>query len=126
MGADVRVHDPYVEHWWEFKAQDSYPSKARFLHRQEKLKELEIERDLHAAFAGADAVVLAVRHEEYLQLEPDAVVTMVGRPCLIVDCFCMLDDAQIRRYFELGCEVKGMGRGHLQRIKNAVRKATNP
>ena len=21
MGADVRVHDPYVEHWWEFEAQ---------------------------------------------------------------------------------------------------------
>ena len=26
MGADVRVHDPYVEHWWEFEAQDDYPA----------------------------------------------------------------------------------------------------
>lgn len=121
MGADVRVHDPYVEHWWEFKAQDTYPSKAQFFHRQDKLKELEIEKDLQAAFGNADAIVLAVRHSEYLQLEPEEVVSMVGKPCLIVDCFCMLDDDQIRRYFELGCEVKGMGRGHLQRIKNEVR-----
>ncbi len=121
MGADMRVHDPYVEHWWEFKAQDTYPSKAQFFHRQEKLSQLEIEKDIQTAFAGADAVIFAVRHEQYLALEPDEVVAMVGKPCLIVDCFCMLDDAQIRRYFELGCEVKGMGRGHIQRIKNAVR-----
>jgi UDP-N-acetyl-D-glucosamine dehydrogenase len=25
MGADVKVHDPYLEHWWEFEAQDTYP-----------------------------------------------------------------------------------------------------
>ena len=32
------------------------------------------------------------------------------------------DDATIARYFELGCEVKGLGRGHIQRIKQAVRR----
>ena len=25
MGAEIRVHDPYVEHWWEFEQQDTYP-----------------------------------------------------------------------------------------------------
>jgi len=123
MGADVRVHDPYVENWWEFKAQDTYPSKARFFHRQDKLRDLEIESDMTKALAGADAIVLAVRHEPYLGLEPDEVVAMVGQPCLIVDCFCVLDDEQIQRYFELGCEVKGMGRGHIQRIKRSVRSS---
>jgi hypothetical protein len=34
-----------------------------------------------------------------------------------------LDDAKIRRFFELGCEVKGLGRGHVKRIKDDVRKA---
>jgi UDP-N-acetyl-D-glucosamine dehydrogenase len=34
-----------------------------------------------------------------------------------------LNDDQIRRYFELGCEVKGMGRGHVKRIKDEVRDA---
>ena len=40
MGAEIRVHDPYVEHWWELEAQDTYPapghSLARFFRRQEQ------------------------------------------------------------------------------------------
>ena len=44
-----------------------------------------------------------------------------GGPLAVVDCFAILDDARIRRYFELGCEVKGMGRGHVKRIKDEVR-----
>jgi UDP-N-acetyl-D-glucosamine dehydrogenase len=126
MGADVRVHDPYLEHWWELEAQDSYPkvgySWARFFHRQEPLRNLRMEKDLWAAMKGADALVLAVRHAEYLKLEPDAVFKAVGKPFAIVDCFCILDDARIRRYFELGCEVKGLGRGHVKRIKESVAK----
>jgi len=39
-----------------------------------------------------------------------------------VDCFGILDDAKIERYFELRCEVKGLGRGHINRIKDRVRK----
>jgi hypothetical protein len=62
MGAEIRVHDPYVEHWWEFEQQDSYPatgqSKARFFRNQEKLKELRIEQDLDKALKNADAVIL--------------------------------------------------------------------
>jgi hypothetical protein len=38
------------------------------------------------------------------------------------DCFCVLDDARIRRHRELGCEVKGMGRGHVRRIKDSIGK----
>jgi hypothetical protein len=47
---------------------------------------------------------------------------MVGSPLAVVDCFGILDDASIERYFELGCEVKGLGRGHINRIKEKVRK----
>ena len=61
-------------------------------------------------------------HEPYLKLEPDEVVKMAGGPLAVIDCFGILDDAQIRRYFELGCEVKGLGRGHIQRIKKEVRE----
>jgi len=71
---------------------------------------------------GVDAVILGVRHKQYQNLDPDSVVKAVGGPCAVIDCFCLLDDAQIRRYFELGCEIKGMGRGHIQRIKESVRK----
>lgn len=123
MGADVKVHDPYVDHWWEFEAQDSYPhpqhSLSRFFHRQNALKNLRIEKDLWDAMKGVDAIVLAVRHEPYLKLDPDEVLKAVGKPFAIIDCFCVLDDARICRYLELGCEVKGMGRGHIKRLKES-------
>jgi hypothetical protein len=45
---------------------------------------------------------------------------MTGRPFAIIDCFGLLDDAKISRYFEMGCEVKGLGRGHVKRIKDQV------
>ena len=70
---------------------------------------------------GTDAVVFAVRHKGYLELEPERVLEMTGRPVAVVDCFGILDDKKIRRYFELGCEVKGLGRGHVKRIKDEVR-----
>lgn len=126
MGAEVRVHDPYLEHWWELESQDSYPhpdySWARFFHRQEKLTELRVEKDMWEAMKDVESIILAVRHSQYLDLDPDEVVKAVGKPCSIIDCFCILDDKKIIRYFELGCEVKGMGRGHIQRIKESVRK----
>jgi hypothetical protein len=43
-----------------------------------------------------------------------------GAPLAVIDCFGILDDDRIRRYFELGCEVKGLGRGHLARMKKEV------
>ncbi len=124
MGADVVVHDPYVKRWWELEKQDSYPSPghsmARFFRNQEGLKDLSVCQDLETALAGVDAVVLAVGHKAYRGLDPDAVVAMTGRPAAVIDCFNLLDDKQIRRYFELGCEVKGLGRGHVKRIKDSV------
>ncbi len=127
MGAEIRVHDPYVQHWWEFENQDVYPgvghSKARFFRNQEKLKEIRIEPDINKAMEGVEAVILAVRHEPYLELDPDEVVKAIGKPAAIIDCFGILDDDKIRRYIELGCEVKGLGRGHIKRIKDSVQKA---
>ena len=125
MGAEIRVHDPYVEHWWEFEQQDTFPgvgqSKSRFFRNQEKLKEIRIEQNLDKALKNAEAVILAVPHKNYLKLDPDKVVKTIGRPAAIIDCFGILTDDNIRRYFELGCEVKGLGRGHIQRIKEEIR-----
>ena len=126
MGGDIKAHDPYVRHWWELEKQDSYPavgeSWSRFFRNQEHLNEFSMTPDLEEALKGSDAVILAVRHRVYLGLEPDDVVRMAGAPLAVVDCFGILDDTKIKRYFELGCEVKGLGRGHINRIKDRVRK----
>jgi nucleotide sugar dehydrogenase len=126
MGAEIAVHDPYVKHWWELEKQDTYPapdhSMKQFFRNQDKLDETRVHADIAAALKFADAVIFAVRHKAYLDLDPDDVVKMTGRPAAIVDCFGLLDDKKIRRYFELGCEVKGLGRGHVKRIKDDVRQ----
>jgi UDP-N-acetyl-D-glucosamine dehydrogenase len=125
MGADVVVHDPYVKHWWEMEKQETYPapdhSLARFFRNQETLGDLRIMTNFKATLKGADAMVLAVRHQDYLSLDAEEVVNMAGKPLALIDCFGILNDDAIRRYFELGCEVKGLGRGHVKRIKDEVR-----
>jgi nucleotide sugar dehydrogenase len=125
MGAEVRVHDPYVDHWYELETQDTYPapgqSWARFFRNQQDLTNARVEKDLPKCLKGVEAVILAVRHAPYLGLRPEDVVKWAGGPLAVVDCFGILSDNQIRRYFELGCEVKALGRGHIQRIKEEVR-----
>jgi UDP-N-acetyl-D-glucosamine dehydrogenase len=124
MGAEMRVHDPYVSHWHELEHQDTYPapghSWSRFFRNQESLPEIRVHQELKPALEGAAAVILAVPHAPYLGLDPEQVVRDAGAPLAVVDCFGILDDARIRRYFELGCEVKALGRGHVARIKKEV------
>jgi len=127
MGAEMRVHDPYLEHWYELEKQDTYPapghSLARFFRNQDELANTRVQHDLAAVLKGAQAVILAVPHTPYLQLDPDKIVEWAGAPLAVIDCFGILDDEKIRRYFELGCEVKALGRGHIQRIKEEVRRS---
>ena len=126
MGADMHVHDPYVVHWHEFETQDSESAEyswKRFFRNQEGLDEIVVEKDLQESLKGMDAMILAVPHEQYLKLDPEQMVEWAGNPIAIIDCFGILSDDQIRRYFELGCEVKALGRGHIQRIKKEVAKS---
>jgi nucleotide sugar dehydrogenase len=121
MGAEMRVHDPYLEHWYELEKQDTYPaaghSLSRFFRNQDELVNIRVQHDLASALGGVQAIILAVGHEPYLQLDPDKIVEWAGAPLAVIDCFGILDDEKIRRYFELGCEVKALGRGHLSRLK---------
>ncbi len=60
MGAEMQVHDPYVEHWYELEQQDVYPapghSWARFFHNQEDLVNIRVQQDLSAAIKGVGGV----------------------------------------------------------------------
>ena len=121
MGAEMRVHDPYVDHWYELENQDVYPepehSWKRFFRNQEGLKNIRVQKNLAKSISRAEAVIFAVPHEPYLDLNPDDVVKWAGGPLAVIDCFGILSDDNIRRYIKLGCEVKALGRGHIQQIK---------
>ena len=129
LGAEVSVHDPYVDHWYEFESQDTYPapghSWGRFFNNQEELTSLRVQKDLKKALKGMEVMILAVPHTEYNDLDPVEIVNWAGNPMAIIDCFGMLSDEVIEKYFHLGCEVKALGRGHIQRIKNKVREERN-
>ena len=124
MSAEMSVHDSYVDHWYELETQETYPapghSWSRFFRNQDGLTEIRIQKDLKKALEGVDVMILAVPHTEYMNLDPDEIVGNAGGPIAVIDCFGILDDDQIRKYFELGCEVKALGRGHIQRIKKEV------
>lgn len=125
MGADMRVHDPYVDHWYELESQDDYPapgsSWSRFFRNQSGLVHTRVQKDLAKTLHDAEAVILAVPHKPYHDLKPEDVVQWAGAPLAVIDCFGILSDDKIRRYFELGCEVKALGRGHIQRLKQEAR-----
>lgn len=124
MGAQMSVHDPYLQHWWEIEKQDTYPalghSLARFFKNQDKLKNLKVQQDLESALKEVDGVIFAVRHHHYLQLNPKNLVKMVGQPIAVIDCFGILADDKIKEYLKLGCVVKGMGRGHIERLAKEI------
>ena len=128
MGAEVKVTDPYVREWHEFTEQSSYPvnwmHRARFFRNQKALRELEVEPDVEVAVRDIDALVLAVPHRDYFtgKLEPGATVRRAQRPIAVVDCFGILDDTDIESFMELGCEVRCMGRGHVERLRRPINK----
>jgi nucleotide sugar dehydrogenase len=126
MSAEIVIHDPYVDHWYELEEQDTYPSPGhswkRFFHNQENLKQAVVEKDLEKSLQGVEALILAVPHHDYLNLDPDQIVKWAGGPIAVIDAFGILKDDQIRRYFQLGCEVKALGRGHLARLKRETKK----
>ncbi len=123
MGADMRVHDPYVDVWDEFEQQEEHPehSWARFFRNQKDLKDTKILKDLPEALKGVEALILAVPHKQYKNLKPADVVKWAGGPIAVIDAFGILSDDDIREYFRLDCEVKALGRGHIQRLKKEVK-----
>ena len=98
-------------------------SWARFFRNQSELKTMVVQKDLRKALKGVEALILAVPHADYLKLEPADIVKWAGGPIAVIDAFGILPDEKIKQYFALKCEVKALGRGHIQRIKEEVRKS---
>lgn len=92
-GASVKVHDPIVKYWDE--------------------KNAAVEKNLSTLFEESyDAVVLAVRHQEYLQLTSDQWLNLLG-PCkFILDGFNIIEDSKAKSLHEKGIVLAGIGKGH--------------
>lgn len=122
MGAEMRVHDPYVDAWDEFNKQEEDPDQswARFFRNQQDLKNVVVAKNLEESLKGVEALILAVPHSDYMDLNPEDIVRWAGGPIAIVDAFGILPDDKIKQYFALNCEVKALGRGHIQRLKKEV------
>jgi len=86
-GAQVSVHDPWVER---------YPG-------------VEIDGDLQAVLAGADAVIIFTGHREYYALDPGKVKDLTGKkhPLVVDGRNVVPADAWIAK----GWVYKGIGRG---------------
>lgn len=91
--ADVRVHDPCVDEWPE-------------------CPDVPLFADLGLAMHGADAIVLAVGHQEYFSLEPPDLLRLCGGPVAIVDAWNVLNDAKAASLRDAGFRLIGVGKGH--------------
>jgi len=97
-GANPCVHDPLVHHWTE-------------------MPDVEVKKDLFDSFKMMDGIVFAVKHKEYLNLDPEEVVIASNKKPIIIDAWNLIDDEKIERYLALDCVVKGVGKGHISSIK---------
>lgn len=87
-GASVDSHDPLVTHW------------------------AEMQQDLPADIpspAAYDAVVFAVSHREYLDIDINQ--WLAGATPLVFDANCVLSESQRKAAKDAGCAVKSIGRG---------------
>lgn len=96
-GAQVQVHDPYLNAWPELPHIPWLPN-------------LE-------ALSEADIVVLATRHQQYRNHDWR---TYARTGQLWVDANNLLDDQAIIGLLQQGCDVIGIGKGHILTLKETL------
>jgi UDP-N-acetyl-D-glucosamine dehydrogenase len=95
-GALPRLHDPHVVRWIE-------------------RPDTDILQSLSEALEGADGVVFAVAHEEYVNLTAEDLLARLDRNAFVVDAQNVLTDAKARILHDAGRRVVGIGKGHWRR-----------
>jgi nucleotide sugar dehydrogenase len=96
-GATAVAHDPYVRHW---------PERPEVPHVS-----------LDDGLARADAVVLAVRHQDYLTLDSRRLAQRAG--VVVLDTQDIVDDAKAVELRAAGLRVIGVGKGHWRALDHA-------
>ena len=95
--AIVKAHDPYVLYWKE-------------------MENVKVHKKLKPTVHNADVIVFAVGHTEYKNIEPEDLINMCETKPLIIDCSNFISDEKIKKYLELGCKVKCVGKGHINSL----------
>jgi nucleotide sugar dehydrogenase len=100
-GASVLVHDPLVTFW---------PEAGIMINtRLESLGD-----------GGADALVLAVRHQKYLTLNAAGILRLFPHLAAVVDGNDVLSDATAGGLAKAGVRVAGVGKGHWRQLNGAA------
>lgn len=97
-GAFIFLHDPIVSYWPEIDL------KVEKILDRMKNKEM-------------DAIILAVKHEEYFNLTPNDFKDILKPNGLILDCNDLVDDEKGEQLRQLGFKLVGVGKGHWNIIK---------
>ena len=96
-GACVVPHDPIVKYWRELK-----------ITVLNNLKEVEHDK--------VDAIVLAVRHDEYVQMSPEQYKNILKPGGLILDSHNIINDKKAASLRKLHFKLAGVGKGHWNKL----------
>ena len=111
---EIRLYDPFARRWEELRKMAAAVSRGDEKNTLwQELYERGIEADGLKALGGANAVLLAVRHEPIRALLEDllALAAIMGDGKVIVDGRNMLDDAAIKLWLSLGGIYLGIAKG---------------
>jgi len=87
------VHDPFVDYWAE------RPNITKV-------------SDIFSAVKDVDAVVFAVPHSFYLNLDIDKLISEMKHPIIVIDAQNIITDDKAIKLHNARCHVKGVGKGH--------------
>ena len=104
-GANVSVHDPLVAKW------------------EEKGIAIDCRLDSLGSLRKQEALVVAVRHKEYLGLSAADLLSYFPDLRVVVDANNVLSDETARDLAGTGVAVAGVGKGHWRRFNQAKRGA---
>ena len=113
MGAEMRVHDPYVTIGTNWRARTrirppATPGPASSATRTGS-RTSACSRTWPTALKGVEAVIFAVPHEPYLELDPAQIVAWAGSPLAVIDCFGILSDDDDPQVLRAGLRSEGLG-----------------
>ncbi len=91
------VHDPFVDYWIE------RPNITKV-------------SDIFSAIKEVDAVVFAVPHSFYLNLDITKLISKMKHPITVIDAQNIISDDKAIELNKAGCHVKGVGKGHWNTI----------